>query len=146
MSSVIEAQVSSLFSSLGVQKASLDIPNKLIKIAAELLLKLVAYIYNQSTATGILPDHFKISKLPQYIMGDVTDTGNYRPIATLPPFPKVLERLSYDQLYAFLEKHNILYKYQFGFRNSFSTEQAIPEVTDSLNMTNDNRQITCSIF
>ena len=35
MSPVTEAQVSSLFSSLDVQKASLDIPNKLIKIAAE---------------------------------------------------------------------------------------------------------------
>ena len=139
MSSVTEAQVSSLFSSLGVQKASLDIPNKLIKIAAELLLKLVAYIYNQSTATGIVPDDFKISKLHQYIMGDVTDTGNYRPIATLSPFPIVLEWLSYDKVYAFLEKHNILYKYQFGFRKGFSTEQAILEVTDSLNMTIDNR-------
>ena len=110
MSSVTEAQVSSLFSSLGVQKASLHIPNKLIiKIAAELLSKPVAYIYNQSTATGIVPDDFKISKLHQYIMDDVTDTGNYRPIATLSLFPKVLERLSYDQLYAFLEKHSILY-------------------------------------
>ena len=107
--------MSSLFSSLGVQKASLDIPNKLIiKIATELLSKPVAYIYNQSTATGIVPDDFKISKLHQYIMGDVTDTGNYRPIATLSPFPKVLERLSYDQLYAFLEKYSILYKYNLA--------------------------------
>ena len=64
MSSVIEAQVSSLFSSLGVHKASLDIPNKLIKIAAELLSKPVARIYNQSTATSIVADDFKISKLP----------------------------------------------------------------------------------
>ena len=146
MSSVTEAQVSSLFSSLGVQKASLDIPNKLIKIAAELLLKPVAYIHSQSTATGIVPDDFKISKLRQYIMGDFTDTGNYRPSATLSPFHKVLEHLSYDQLYAFLEKHNILYKHQFGFRKGFSTEQAILEVADSLNMTIDNRQITCSIL
>ena len=35
MSPVTEAQVSSLFSSLDVQKGSLDIPNKLIKIGAE---------------------------------------------------------------------------------------------------------------
>ena len=117
MSSVTEAQVSSLFSSLDVQKASLHIPNKLIKIASELLSKHVAYTCNQSIATSIiLPYDFKISRLRQYIMDDVTNTGNYRPIATLSPFPKVLERLSYDQLYAFLEKHNILYKYQFGFR------------------------------
>ena len=70
-SSVTEAQVSSLFSSLDAQKASLDIPNKLIKIAAELLSKRIAY--NQSIATSIVPDDFKISKLRQYMMGD---TGN----------------------------------------------------------------------
>ena len=90
--------MSSLFSSLDVQKASLDTPNKLIKITAELLSKPVAYIYNQSTSTSIAPDDFKISKLCQYIVGDITDTGSYRPIATLSPFPKVLERLSYTRL------------------------------------------------
>ena len=85
--------------------------------------------------------------MPVYDQGDITDTGklSYRPIATLSSFPKVLECLSYDQLYVFLEKH-ILYKYQFGFRKGFSTEQAILEITDSLNMTIDNKQITCNIF
>ena len=76
---------------------------------------------------------------------DITDTGNYRPFATLSPFAKVLEHLIYNQLYAFLEKHNILYKHQFDFRKG-STEQAILEITDSLNMAIDNKQITCCIF
>ena len=73
MSSVTETQVSSLFSSLGVQKASLDIPEKL-KIAAEPLSKPLAYIYNQSIATVIVPVAFKIPNLRQYIYksGDVT--------------------------------------------------------------------------
>jgi len=39
MSPVTEAQVTTLFSSLNVQKSSLDVPNKLIKIAAEPLWK-----------------------------------------------------------------------------------------------------------
>ena len=85
------------------------------------------------TSTG--HSAFKISQVtPIYKSGDVTDTSNYRPIATLSPFTKVLERLIYDQLYAFLEKFDVLYKYQFGFRKGFSTEQAILEITDSLNM------------
>ena len=58
----------------------------------------------------------KFPKLRQYMSGDVTDTSNYRPIATLSPFTKVLERLIYDQLYAFLEKFDVLYKYRFGFK------------------------------
>ena len=78
--------------------------------------------------------------------GDVTGAGNYRPIGTLSPFAKVPERLIYNQLYAFLIKHNVLYKHQFGFRKGFSTEKAILEITDSLNMAIDNRQITCGIF
>ena len=41
--------------------------------------------------------------------GEVTDTGTYRPIATLSSFSKVLERLIYNQLYLFLEKKMILY-------------------------------------
>ena len=61
-------------------------------------------------------------------------------------FAKVLERLIYNQLCAFLEKHNILYKYQYGFRKGFSTEQAILEITDTLNMVIDNKQITCGIW
>jgi len=39
MSAVTEVQVSRLFSSLNVQKSSLDVSNKLIKIAAEPLWK-----------------------------------------------------------------------------------------------------------
>ena len=44
MSPVTEGQVSRLFSNLDVQKASLDIPNKLIKIAAEPLSKPLTFI------------------------------------------------------------------------------------------------------
>ena len=52
---------------------------------------------------------------------------NYRPISILSPFSKVLERLIYNQLYDFLEKHSILFQYQFGLRKGYSTEQAILE-------------------
>ena len=118
-----------------------------IKIASEPLSIPFAYIYNQSIANGIVPDVFKISRVtPIYKSGEVTDTGNYRPIATLSSFSKVLERLVYNQLYLFLEKNDIIYKYQFGFRKGYSTEQAILEITDNLNSAIDNKQITCGLF
>ena len=40
--------------------------------------------------------------------------------------------LIYNQLYNFLEKYSILYKYQFVLRKGYSTEEAILELTDSL--------------
>ena len=39
----------------------------------------------------------KFLKLRQYMSGDVSDKRNYRPIAILSPFTKVLERLIYDE-------------------------------------------------
>ena len=76
----------------------------------------------------------------------MTDPGNYRPIAVLSPFAKILERLVYNQLSHFLEKENILFKHQFGFRKNYSTEQAILELTDNLKMKIDDNEAICSIF
>ena len=105
ISPVEATQVCRLFQNLNENKTSLDIPNKLIQIASEPLSIPFTYIYNQSIANGIVPDVFKISRVtPIYKSGEVTDTGNYRPIATLSSFSKVLERLIYNQLYLFLEK------------------------------------------
>ena len=90
---------------------------------------------------------FKISRdAPIYKSGEVTDTGNYRPIAPLWSLSKVLEWLIYNQLYLFLEKKNIIYKYQLGSRRGYSTEQAILEITENLNSAIDNKQITCGLF
>ena len=61
LSPVTEAQVSRLFLNLDLQKASLDIANKLIKIAAKSLSKLLAFIHKQSITTGVVPEVFKVS-------------------------------------------------------------------------------------
>ena len=64
----------------------------------------------------------------------------------LSPFSKTLERIVYDQLMTFLEKYNILNKYQFGFRKGHSMEQAILEITENLKTSIDNNLITCGVF
>lgn len=86
-----------------------------------------------SVSSGTVPNIFKISKVtPIFKSGSPTDPSNYRPIASQSPFCKVFERIVYDQLINYLNKHNILFKYQFGFRKGYSTEQAILELTDTL--------------
>ena len=76
----------------------------------------------------------------------MSDAGKYRPIPTLSPFSKVFEELVYHQLVALIEKENILYQYQFGFRKGFSTEQAIIEITDYVKSSIDNHLYTCGMF
>ena len=51
-----------------------------------------------------------------------------------------------NQLYNFLEKYSILYKYQFGFRKGYSTEQAILEIIDLLKKAMDKKLVTYGLF
>ena len=147
MSTVTENQVYNLFMTLDKNKSSIDIPNNLIKLAAEPLSALFTKIYNESIQTGVVPNILKVSQVtPVYKSGDVTNPGNYRPISVLSPFSKILEKLVYNQLYDFLEKHNILYRNQFGFRKGHSTEQAIFEITDTLKQALDKKLVTCGVF
>ena len=128
MSPITEEWVANFFSTLNDKKSSLDIPNKLVRLASKPLSKPFAFIFNKSIPKDIVPDVFKLSKVvPIFKNGAVTEPSNYRPIATLSPFTKALERAIYDQVVQYLDKHDILFKYQFGFRKGHSTEQAIME-------------------
>jgi hypothetical protein len=52
---------------------------------------------------------------PIYKKGTKKEAINYRPITVVPALSKVLEKVIANQLIAFLEKHNILNKSQYGF-------------------------------
>ena len=45
----------------------------------------------------------------------------YRPISLLPICGKILEKIVFDQVYAYLNKNNLLSKNQSGFRPGDST-------------------------
>ena len=147
LSQIDENYIAYLFSNLNIRKASLDIPNKLIKYASLELSKPFSYIYNQSIMQGVVPNILKVSRVtPVYKNGLTTDPTNYRPIALLSPFSKILEKIIADQLTSFIEKHEILFPYQFGFRKRYSTELAILEMSDNLRTSIDNKLITCGLF
>ena len=47
---------------------------------------------------------------------------------------------------SYLEKHNILSKFQFGFLKGRSTEHAIVEITDNFKKAIDKNLYTCGVF
>ena len=105
LSAVTQEYVAQLFSNLNERKASLDIPNKLIKLVSHELSKPFSYIYNQSIIQGIVPNILKVSRVtPIFKSGDATNPPNYRPIAVLSPFSKILEKIVNDQLISFIDK------------------------------------------
>ena len=64
--------------------------------------------------------------------GSITEPSNYRPISILTFFSKLLEKLFYNRLTAFVNDKSILHPHQFGFRVNHSTNLAIAHVVSSL--------------
>ena len=78
-------------------------------------------IINLSVLEGKVPDLVNVAKIiPVYKNSDTCSSpSNYRPISLLSIFDKILAKNTiYLRLKQFLDKHNILYKYQFGFREN----------------------------
>ena len=65
-------------------------------------------------------------------VGEEMDPFNYHPISTLSALTQIFEKLICKLLVNFLEKHKILYEFQFGFRQGHSTAQTIAEIADNL--------------
>ena len=75
----------------------------------------------------------------------VRTLDNYRPISVISVMAKVFEPV-YDQLYAYLEEHNIICKYQSGFRAIHSTVTALLEATDTWAYNIDRGKINAVVF
>ena len=72
--------------------------------------------------------------------------NNYRPISLLSVFSKIIERLMYTRLLDFINKHNILNKLQFGFRNNHSTFMALVVFIENLVNALDSGKCAVGIF
>ena len=110
-----------------------DLSGIFLKDGASLLATPITQLCNLSISSGRFPDACKIAKLkPLFKKGSKTDPKNYRPISFLPLIAKVLERIVHEQSMEFLDKHNILYKFQSGFRKNHSTNFSLSHSADKL--------------
>ena len=84
--------------------------------------------------------------IPLHKKNDKALLDNYRSISVLPSFSKVFERIVFNQVYEYLSINGILYKSQYGFRKSHSTEMTAIELTDTILQNLDTAKIPISIF
>ena len=88
-----------------------------------MILKHLEVLYNFSFSSGTVPDAFKIAcVIPVYKAKSCLSLTNYRPISLLSIFTQILEKLMYNRLIKYVDKHNIIFSWQFGFRVNHSTE------------------------
>ena len=89
----------------------------------------------------------KTAKVTSVYKGDSRDEfSNYRPISLLPNFSKILEKIMFNRLSEFLDKHEILYEHQYGFRQNFSTDLALLELSDKIAESIDEKKFTIGVF
>ena len=104
-------------------------------------------IYNKSLSEGVFPDLMKIAKIkPLHKCEDVRICDNYRPISLLPVLSKVLEKIVYTRLSSHMEKNDILYSKQYGFRPKMGTEDAIANLIGEIIEGQDNNLSVIGVF
>ena len=126
-----------------------EISTKLMMKSIDTILIPITHIINQSFKLGVFPDSLKCAKVvPIFKASDPTLLNNYRPISLLSPFSKLLERLMYNKLVKYLDKHDILYQHQYGFRSKHSTIHPIIHFLNKCGQANNKtpNELTLATF
>ena len=85
----------------------------------------VLFTTDKNEISPIISALYSQKRLKTYIF-------NYRPISLLFHMDKIYERIVYNYLYKFIEKHNLICNLQFGFRQKHSTSYALIHLAEKI--------------
>ena len=72
----------------------------------------LTYVINMSLMEGIFPPELKLAKVvPISKSGESDKVPNYRPISDLSFFPKIFEKIMYNNVVNFMDKNDAVYIY-----------------------------------
>jgi len=124
-----------------------DIPTSIAKKCIDNFIEPLTYLINSSLSEGIFPMELKLARVvPIFKAGDPSRITNYRPISVLSFFSRVFEKIMYNHVLNFMNKNNIIYEHQYGFRQKHSTQQAIITLVDRITHSLDKGDIVISVF
>ena len=124
-----------------------SIPNNILRSNMHILADPVTILLNKSISEGTFPDLLKLANVcPIYKKNDKTKCENYRPISLLSNLSKIFERMMHTRIYDFLEKCDVIYKLQFGFRKKYSTNHSLLSIVESIRDNLDNKTFSCGVF
>ena len=127
----------------GYDTISVSIVKESIRIISEPL----THIINLSIQSGIVPDRMKIARVISiFKSGDSSLLTNYRSVSVLPVFSKLLDKVVYNRILKYLDKHGILFKNQYGFRKGHSTSFALLHLFEKISSAINRREHTVGIF
>ena len=144
-----EVEVTKLINKMKYNKSpGYDLINaKFLKLSSPFIAPILSDLFNSMLKTGNYREELKFAKVILiYKNGEATKCVNYRPISILSLLNNIFEKLLYKRFYEYLEKIEILYQYQYGFRKGHSTGHALVELIDKIRNSIDDGEMTCGIF
>lgn len=121
-----------------------DVSTKILKIVSVIISPVLSYIINLCIVSGVFPNKLQFSIIkPLYKKNDRELINNYRPIALIPIFSKVLEKVIGKSLYQFFELNNIFTNKQAGFRKNKSINLAVYNFLHSIMTGLNNKHPHC---
>ena len=110
-----------------------NISQKLLKNIESCMTPILTKLINSSINDRIYPNCLKLTKIiPLHKGGEKHEISNYRPISLLSCFNKIFEKKIHADLVNFIERNEILYTNQFGFRKYHSTIDALMSTYDHI--------------
>ena len=109
------------------------IDTRTVKLGAELLAPAITHIINLSITTSTFPSLWKWHKVIPLLKAASCDPlmpKSYRPVALLPIFSKVLEKVVFGQLVNYLEENGLIHPNLHGSRAGHSTSTFYSPCTD----------------
>jgi hypothetical protein len=123
-----------------------DVTDCIVKKCVQFIKKPLADVCNASFASGVFPEKLKIAIIkPLHKKGNTKQKKNIDPYP-LSVFSKIVEKLMYSRLMAFITKHNILNNVQHGFREGKSTETATHAFLENVQKAIENKINLTGIF
>ena len=124
-----------------------DFAPSIIKQNAYLLAQPIRSIFLQSISEGSFPELLKKANIiPLYKKGSKSDVNNYRPIALLNVFSKIMEKIMKKYLVDYINTNNIISQSQYGFQKGKSTQDALLKFSELIHKNLDKSNSVLSVF
>ena len=119
----------------------------MLKLCASEVAIPLQIIFQDCINSGRFPDCWKYANVqPIHKKDNRQIKSNYRPISLLPICGKILEKIVFDQVYAFLNINNLLSKNQSGFCPGDSTIYQLISITSTIYEAFENYDETRAVF
>ena len=124
-----------------------NISNRMIKICGKSICIPLRKNFEESLRTGTFPLEWKKGNVvPIFNKGDKQIYKNYRPVSLLPIFGKILERLTFEEMFPIFIENKLIAANQSGFKPGDSCINQLIAITHEIHQSFDTGYEVRGVF